>query len=195
LLRDQKLLKNKLFKINFFLFTLILLTILFFLFSIFNSKNDTSYYKGEMEKFVTTNSKYKSENIFWFDSNDKKIMFNNYNGKIVLVNFWASWCAPCIKELPSINMLNNRLEKSQFESVIISIDKNREKSIRMYDSLELNNLNYYYDKKNHLVSYLNIDVIPTTIIYNKNGKEIGRLTGEADWNSSDAIKLIKYLIK
>ena len=195
MLRDQKLLKNKLFKIKFFLFALILLTILFFLFSIFNSKNDTSYYKGEMEKFVTTNSKYKSENIFWFDSNDKKIRFNNYNGKIVLVNFWASWCAPCIKELPSINMLNNRLEKSQFESVIISIDKNREKSIRMYDSLELNNLNYYYDKKNHLVSYLNIDVIPTTIIYNKNGKEIGRLTGEADWNSSDAIKLIKYLIK
>tara|TARA_Y100000589_G_scaffold325331_1_gene363068 strand:+ start:1513 stop:2082 length:570 start_codon:yes stop_codon:yes gene_type:complete len=189
------LLKNKLFKIKFFLFALILLAILFFLFSIFNSKNDTSYYKGEMEKFVTTNSKYKSENIFWFDSNDKKIRFNNYNGKIVLVNFWASWCAPCIKELPSINMLNNRLEKSQFESVIISIDKNREKSKRMYDSLELNNLNYYYDKKNHLVSYLNIDVIPTTIIYNKNGKEIGRLTGEADWNSSDAIKLIKYLIK
>ncbi len=175
---------------------IILFIILIFLLSITKNEDEKSFIKGEMEKFVFSNNKTEDRSIFWFDINNKRIDLTDLNGKVVLVNFWASWCAPCIEELPSINKLSKKIDQSKFESVIINIDKvNKEKSVRIYESLRLDNLKYFYDANNHLVSYLKVDVIPTTIIYSKNGKELGRLIGEAEWSSSDAVKLINYFIK
>tara|TARA_Y100001970_G_C14229669_1_gene857823 strand:- start:1104 stop:1697 length:594 start_codon:yes stop_codon:yes gene_type:complete len=197
LLKGQKLLlKNKLIRNISFLFVIILFIILIFLLSITKNEDEKSFIKGEMEKFVFSNNKTEDRSIFWFDINNKRIDLTDLNGKVVLVNFWASWCAPCIEELPSINKLSKKIDQSKFESVIINIDKvNKEKSVRIYESLRLDNLKYFYDANNHLVSYLKVDVIPTTIIYSKNGKELGRLIGEAEWSSSDAVKLINYFIK
>jgi len=190
------LLKNKLLVIKILPFILVPLTIIIFLLSIFDKQEESKFIKGEMKKFVLSEKSTKNIDIFWFDLNNRKISLNNNSGKVVLVNFWASWCAPCINELPSINRLSSKLNKSKFESVLINIDKkNKKKSIRIFNSLKLNNLEYFYDMNNYLVSNLKVEVIPTTIIYNQNGQEIGRFFGEANWSSSDAINLINYYIK
>ena len=190
--------KNKLIrsKYSLILFATIAIIIFVFFLALINNKQGKPLLSGQMEKFVYSQNKINSLDIFWFDLAGTKIKLNEQNGRLVLMNFWASWCRPCIRELPSIDKLSAGLENSKFKSLVINIDKrNKENSIRMFEDLGLENLEYLYDSQGYLTSLLKIDVIPTTIIFNKNGNEIGRLIGEANWNSKDVQRFLKFFIE
>ena len=164
--------------------------------ALINNKQEKPILSGQMDKFVYSQNKINSLDIFWFDLAGNKVKLNEQNGKLVLMNFWASWCRPCIRELPSIDELSTGMKNSKFKSLVINIDKrNKENSIRMFEDLGLENLEYLYDSQGYLTSLLKIDVIPTTIIFNKNGNEIGRLIGEANWNSKDVQRFLKFFIE
>ncbi|MAR79158.1 MAG: hypothetical protein CMM18_02890 [Rhodospirillaceae bacterium] len=190
--------KNKYLKSNYILLMVIFLTIFFILFFAFfyNYDEKGPVLSGQIEKFVFSKKETNYSNIFWYDLKGNEIKLNEQRGKIVLINFWASWCLPCIRELPSIDKLSAGLDNREFKSIVINIDKrNRENSIRMFEDLDLHNLEYFYDSAGYLTSLLKIDVIPTTIIYNKNGDEIGRLVGEANWNSKDVLRFLKFFLE
>ncbi len=183
-------------KYIFILAGFLAITIFIFFLTLINFKKENPILSGEMEKFVYSKNQINPFNIFWFDLEGVKIILNKQKGKIVLMNFWASWCRPCIKELPSIDKLSAELESSEFKSLVINIDKrNRENSIRMFEGLGLDNLEYLYDSDGYLTSLLNVDVIPTTIIFDENGIEIGRLIGEANWNSKDVLRFLKFFLE
>ena len=199
MLKGQKTLqKNKFLKSNYILLLVIFLTIFIILFFSFfyNYDQKGPVLSGQIEKFVFSKKENNYSNIFWYDLKGNEIKLNEQRGKIVLINFWASWCLPCIRELPSINELSASLDNHEFKSIVINIDKrNRENSIRMFEDLDLHNLQYFYESAGYLTSLLKIDVIPTTIIYNKNGDEIGRLVGEANWNSKDVLRFLKFFLE
>ena len=183
-------------KYIFILAGFLAITIFIFFLTLINFKKENPILSGEMEKFVYSKNQINPFNIFWFDLGGVKTRLNKQKGKIVLMNFWASWCRPCIKELPSIDKLSAELESSEFKSLVINIDKrNRENSIRMFEGLGLDNLEYLYDSDGYLTSLLNVDVIPTTIIFDENGIEIGRLIGEANWNSKDVLRFLKFFLE
>ena len=183
-------------KYIFILAGFLAITIFIFFLTLINFKKENPILSGEMEKFFYSKNKINPFNIFWFDLEGVKIILNKQKGKIVLMNFWASWCRPCIKELPSIDKLSAELENSEFKSLVINIDKrNRENSIRMFEGLGLDNLEYLYDSDGYLTSLLKVDVIPTTIIFDENGIEIGRLIGEANWNSKDVLRFLKFFLE
>jgi len=121
---------------------------------------------------------------------------DDFRGKVVLVNFWATWCAPCLKEMPSLDTLQGQLGGDDFAVVAIATDpKGREEAARYLARLETNNLALYTDPRLLFASAIGgTDGLPISILYDRDGSEIGRLVGAADWSSPEAIRLIRAVM-
>ena len=114
------------------------------------------------------------------------------HGIPTLVNLWATWCAPCVKELPTLNRLAQAHENdSNFQVVAISQDDGPHQSVEAFLKAKAPNLEPYQDPKMALSAVLGPDtVLPTTILYDANGKEVWRYVGDLDWTSAEAAKLL-----
>ena len=132
-----------------------------------------------------------------FRAGEKDVTLSDFKGKAVLVNFWATWCAPCVKELPSLDKLQAELGGDDFEVVAIAADASGpEKAKEFLDRHGIRNLALYSDARLRLVSEVStVGALPLSILYDRNGKEIGRLLGEADWASPEARRLIESVIE
>ena len=128
---------------------------------------------------------------------EKEVTLSDFKGKAVLVNFWATWCGPCVKELPSLDRLQAELGGDDFEVVAIAADASGpEKAKEFLDRNKIRNLALYSDARLRLVSEVStVGALPLSVLYDRNGKEIGRLLGEADWASPEARRLIESVIK
>lgn len=120
----------------------------------------------------------------------------DFRGKAVLVNLWATWCAPCLKELPSLDALEGALGGRRFEVVAIASDAGGPEAARGFlDRLEIENLKLYADPTLQFAfSVGGANVLPVSILYDADGREVGRLVGEADWASPEALRLVASAI-
>ncbi len=116
-------------------------------------------------------------------------------GKILLVNFWATWCAPCIVEMPYLNELQARYGSDDFEVVTISMDRTQEAAETFLIENNLTHLPLHFDTTFSIAFDVTRRGLPTTILYDRNGEELGRLEGEADWASEEAFALIEAAIE
>ena len=121
---------------------------------------------------------------------------SSMRGKVLLVNLWATWCAPCRKEMPALDRLQAELGGADFEVVAISIDqRNLDKPKAFLQEIGVSRLAYYSDPTAKIFQELKaVDKafgMPTTLLIDKNGCELGYLAGPAEWFSPDAIKLVK----
>lgn len=123
-----------------------------------------------------------------FDPDNDPGALSELAGKPVLVNLWASWCVPCVKELPTLQALG----KSGGVSVIaISQDMAPRSSVDAFiDKHQLGELEVWHDPKMALSGSLGVQVLPTTILYDAAGKEVWRYTGDLDWSGPEAAKLL-----
>ncbi|MEL6363778.1 MAG: TlpA disulfide reductase family protein [Pseudomonadota bacterium] len=118
----------------------------------------------------------------------------DFEGQIVLVNVWATWCAPCVEELPSLVALADAMPAQSFEFVPVSLDTDREKSEAFLARLGIE-MPVNLDRNFALATAIGAaDTVPATILYDKRGREIGRLVGGADWSSPDAIRLVRAAV-
>ena len=148
---------------------LIILTL--FLFSIAFAKEKPPF----KNILVLDNPKMYKEIIFQ-DRDDNKIDLKKINsGEIYILNFWATWCAPCKEEMPSLDKLHAK--DGVFVYPINLEDKNLKKTNKFYKDLNIKNLNIYFDEELKLVKVFSIRGVPTTIILNKNKDAIARITG------------------
>ncbi|MEL6113407.1 MAG: redoxin domain-containing protein [Pseudomonadota bacterium] len=131
-----------------------------------------------------------------FQSGDDMITLQDFRGQVVLVNFWATWCAPCLKELPSLDALQEKLGDQNFKVVAIAADPRGPEVARGFlDKLDISNLDLYSDPRLLFAAAIGgANVLPVSILYDPSGTEIGRLTGEAVWDSPEAIRLIRAVI-
>ncbi|MEM1191887.1 MAG: TlpA disulfide reductase family protein [Pseudomonadota bacterium] len=132
-----------------------------------------------------------------FQSGDTMITLQEFRGQVVLVNFWATWCAPCVKELPSLDALQAQLGDQNFKVVAIAADPRGPEVARTFlDKLDISNLDLYADPRLLFAAAIGgANVLPVSILYDGTGTEIGRLTGEAVWDSPEAIRLIRAVIE
>lgn len=128
-----------------------------------------------------------------FQTPDGPVGFEDYHGKIVLVNAWATWCAPCVVEMPSLDELQRLRGGDDFQVMTISLDRTMEEVDTFYDRQDLTDLPIIMDSNFTINARLALPGLPTSIIYDEYGREIARLPGEADWASEEALALIDYL--
>tara|TARA_Y100000389_G_scaffold2953_1_gene2883 strand:+ start:7411 stop:7920 length:510 start_codon:yes stop_codon:yes gene_type:complete len=129
------------------------------------------------------------DNITFLDSEGKLIKLNDYRGNLIILNFWATWCMPCRKEMPSLDELKENPKLSNLEIFPINVGKdNLKKSKKFYLDLDIKNLNIYFDNPVTLAKDLSLRGVPTTVLFNKEGKEFARIIGSIDFNDQIFLK-------
>jgi thiol-disulfide isomerase/thioredoxin len=121
--------------------------------------------------------------------------FDAWPGKVVLLNFWATWCPPCLKEMPAIDRLAAAMEGEDFEVVVVSTDRGSpDKPRRWLDENGIETLEFRHDPRMAAARSAGLLGQPTTLILDREGREIARYQGEADWDSPEARALIEAVI-
>lgn len=121
---------------------------------------------------------------------DKAATLASFRGKPLLVNLWATWCGPCVREMPTLDALAAR-DAAKFQTIVVSQDVAGRRAVTPFFAKEgLKNLQPYLDKEGVLGSETGTDTLPTTIFYDAQGKEMWRVTGSMDWTGERAQKLI-----
>jgi thiol-disulfide isomerase/thioredoxin len=119
----------------------------------------------------------------------------DWKGKVVLVNFWATWCAPCRKELPALDVLNRDLGGADFAVVTIATGRNALPGItRLFDEVGVTSLPIYLDPKLQLSREMGVMGLPVSLLLDRDGREIARMSGDAEWDSESARAIIAALI-
>ncbi|MGB8127482.1 MAG: TlpA disulfide reductase family protein [Pseudolabrys sp.] len=125
------------------------------------------------------------------DGSGRNLTLEHFRGTLILVNVWATWCAPCKEEMASLNHLALLFENKNIKFVPISIDVSGALTVRsFYERLGLNNLSIYVDPSKNVMDALGITGIPTTILIGRDGREIGRTVGPAQWDAPESVKRI-----
>lgn len=147
---------------------------------------------GKMAAFVRKKVPEALPEISFNDESGKTLTLADFKGKAVLLNLWATWCAPCREEMPALNRLQEALGGDKFEVVALSLDrKGADASKKFLDEAKATALKLYIDSSAKQGTALKIVGMPTTILIDKQGRELGRLAGPAEWDSEDAKKLIE----
>jgi thiol-disulfide isomerase/thioredoxin len=119
-----------------------------------------------------------------------------YKGSNLVVNIWATWCPTCVKELPELEKMANKLHTKNIKVILISQDDDGIKSVKKYlDKLNIKSLDRLYDPNNNATKQLGIRGLPTTLIINKEGSVVGKYEGAANWSSDSVISEIQHAIK
>lgn len=151
-----------------------------------------SLVKGAMARFKPARPPKPLPDLEFLDANDKPMRLADLTGKARLINLWATWCAPCVKEMPSLDRLQAALPKDKFVVLPISLDgPSKAKVAPFYKERKLANLGIYYDKGRKAMSVLDVSLLPTSILVDPAGRELGRLEGDADWDTPEGIALLK----
>lgn len=151
---------------------------------------------GDMKKLAVHGTPKATSNAS-FDLADGagRASLEDYRGKYVLVNFWATWCAPCRKEMPHLSELQAELGGPDFEVLTIATGRNSPTGIsKFFEDIGVTNLPRHQDPEQSLASQMGIFGLPITVLLDPDGREIARLRGDADWASDTAKGIIKALV-
>lgn len=124
------------------------------------------------------------------------VRISDFKGQVVVLNFWATWCAPCLREMPSLDRLAAAMADEDVEVVLVSVDRGgiEAQPRRTYDQLGLANLDLYREPSMAIMREINASGLPTTVIYDRQGREVARLAGEAEWDAPDVQALLRRLL-
>tara|TARA_A100001037_G_C15016083_1_gene574027 strand:+ start:332 stop:907 length:576 start_codon:yes stop_codon:yes gene_type:complete len=124
---------------------------------------------------------------------DGSVTLDRFKGKFVVLNFWATWCGPCVRELPSLARLNTELGGEKALVVLISQDRGGFKQTdRFLKKLRVDFPDNFIDERLKFSRAIGVAFLPTTILIGPDGKEVGRLVGHAEWDSPEALELIDW---
>lgn len=151
---------------------------------------------GKMAAFVYKSSLEPVPEFPFFDAEKATRTIADKKGKVVLLNLWATWCAPCREEMPSLDRLQKAMGSDKFEVVAVSVDKNGFDSAKKFlDGIGVSSLAYYIDPTGRAASQVKAIGMPATLLIDREGREIGRLMGPAEWDSADAKRLIEAALR
>ena len=158
---------------------------------IFLVSNSYANEAKEIKNLIINKELKKYDSITLIDDKGKLIDLSEYNGNLILLNFWATWCAPCKEEMPSLDKLQIHKKLNNLKIFPINVGKdNLEKSLNFYNELRIKNLKVYFDSDITLVKKFGLRGIPTSILFNKDGYEFARIIGSIDYED---IKFIDWL--
>jgi thiol-disulfide isomerase/thioredoxin len=147
---------------------------------------------GPMTTFVFKKEREALPDIAFLDADGKSVSLKDWRGKTVLLNLWATWCAPCREEMPALQRLEKALGSDTFQVVAVAIDKaGLEGARRFFKDNKIDGLKLFADPTARDGTELRVIGMPTSILIDAEGREIGRLVGPAGWDSEEAKRLIE----
>ena len=150
---------------------------------------------GPMAAFLVKADRPLVPDLSFKDGKGADIKLSEWQGRVVLLNLWATWCAPCRKEMPTLANLQKQLGSKDFEVVALSVDrKGIVASSAFLKETGADSLGLYVDETTKSLDDLQAFGLPVTVLIDRKGREIGRLLGPAEWTSAEAIALIKAAI-
>ena len=162
--------------------------LIIFIFLIYNSFVDENV---SIENLVINKELKKYDGLTFLDTKNEQLNLNDYKGNLVLLNFWATWCSPCKKEMPSLDLLQSHKKLNNLKIFPINVGQdNIEKSFKFFEDLNIKNLNIYFDSPITLARKFRLRGIPTSILFNKDGLEFARIIGSIDFENE---KFIEWL--
>jgi len=145
--------------------------------------------------FAAHASRRTIANVEFEDGSGRQRSLADFRGKVVLLNIWATWCAPCRQEMPTLDRLQSLLGGSDFEVVALSIDRGGQAAVKsFFDEIDAQQLAIYVDVMAEAGTRLGIIGLPTTLLLDPAGREIGRVTGPAEWDRPEVIEAIRYYL-
>jgi len=130
----------------------------------------------------------------FIDFSGKKLKFNKFDHQINLINFWSTWCVPCKEEMPSIDKLVDIIGKDKIKIFAINLEKiNKKKTDKFFNELKIKNFSTYYDPEYVLANKIGLRGLPTTLIVDRNGKEIARVIGSINFADEKFINWLRNL--
>jgi thiol-disulfide isomerase/thioredoxin len=152
--------------------------------------------QGHMAAFVFRKAPKTLPEIKFQDATGKERTLADWRGKVVLLNLWATWCLPCRKEMPSLDRLQKDMGSDKFEVVAVSVDrKGLEASKKFLDETQVQHLALYADSTARMSSELQVVGLPATLLIDTEGRDVGLLLGPAEWDSEDAKRLIRSVLR
>ena len=166
--------------------------IFFFCFSIFSSIAQTNE-DVPLNNMAINEIPKPISSIIFEDFSGNEIDLNDYHGKLVIINFWATWCAPCRKEMPSLDMLYQDKNFKNLQVFAVNMElPNTLKTKKFFSALNIKKLEIFFDRNLNFVKEFKLRGVPTTILINKKGEEFARIIGEVNFQDK---KFLKWLLK
>lgn len=152
--------------------------------------------KNEIDKFLFHENSQQLKKLNVLDINDNEINILNKDTDIMLINFWATWCSPCTKEMPSLNELQSKFDTKNLKIVTVATGRNNpNKILAFFKKYNLSNLENYRDPKGKLALKLGVIGLPFSVIISKEKRNIGQLIGPIDWSKKEVEDLFIELIE
>lgn len=146
-------------------------------------------------KFVVHATPQSLPSITFWDGEGKTLRIADFRGRVVLLNIWATWCGPCRHEMPTLDRLQAALGGADFEVVALSIDRAGSKVVEeFYAEIGIKHLALYIDFFGKASGILKAVGLPTTLLIDRDGREIGRLVGPAEWDTPEMLAFLRHYV-
>ena len=166
--------------------------IFFFCFNIFSSISQTNE-DVPLNNIAINEIPKPILSLIFEDFLGNEINLNNYHGKLVIINFWATWCTPCKKEMPSLDRLYQDKNFKNLQAFAVNMEQpNTLKTKKFFTNLNIQKLEIFFDRNLNFVKKLKLRGVPTTVLINKKGEEFARILGETNFQNE---KFLKWLSK
>lgn len=153
-------------------------------------------FSSQFSRVITKNRLTSMESVSFISPEAEQISWDKFRGKYLLVNFWATWCAPCVVELPSLQKLKERFKDEGLEVISVSIDQGRSheniKEFLYYRNID--DFAAYFDNKMEIQSRITMRGIPTTYLLDPEGNVTHIFEGDASWHSPSGLAFFKEIL-
>ena len=164
----------------------------FLILFIFLTTNVIANDVSEIKNIVIHKDLKVYDNVIFLDKNDKKINIKEFNGNLLLLNFWATWCEPCKDEMPSLDRLQVNQNLSNLKIFAINISQENKKKVdNFFKDLNIKNFDPYFDAPTTLAKLFTLRGVPTSILLDKDGKEFARIIGSINFDDKKFINWLK----
>lgn len=151
---------------------------------------------GPISPFAMHSEPRKLPPVTFKDDDGTELSIESFRGRTMLLNVWATWCPPCVKEMPTLDRLEATLGDPNFEVVALSVDSAGIEPVRnFYRKIDVRSLKLYIDETGRSASKLRALGLPVTMLIDPEGREIGRLIGPAEWDSPEMVAFLRGHIK
>ncbi len=160
----------------------------FLILFIFLATNSIANEPSDIKNLFINKELKKYDELTFLDSKNRQLNLKDYKGNLIILNFWATWCAPCREEMPSLDLLQTYKDLNNLKIFPINVGQdNFEKSSKFFEDLKIKNLEIYFDSPITLAKKIGLRGIPTSILINKDGLEFARIIGSIDFEDQQFI--------